>query len=542
MQAIFDAGVVMRDHTRLSGNVFLPEYGGNHPAVLVRTCYNKSRKPYQQLAAFFCEHKYAFAAIDVRGRGDSDGDWQPWENEFRDGFDAIEWIAQQPWSNGKVATLGGSYEAWVQWAAANMLPPHLTTMITSGSPGHWFHDWPYRGGALAAADYLEWLNLTSGRTIQPPFIKDLAWIRAQVYLRSIDNALGREMPYWQTCLDHTCYDSYWQQMKIDAYAQMDFPVLHITGFYDACAAGQLHHFQQMKDVSPAKNAQHLLFGPWDHHNAIHTGRAVENEHLGLNSDANINLRRIWLQWLDHWMKGKQNEVPDWRPVRYYAMGAGGWRVSRQWPPSDAQAQCFYLHADGQITRTAKGKTQTRGYVYQPTDPATPLTDLSNNLVSLEWFPYQTGGLTQREDVLAYTSAPMEDDLQVAGPVEAHLTIASSAVDTDFVVILADLHPDGRAVMLSQGILRASFRGSKTEPSPLQPGKITSLKVQLSDIAHVFRPRHSMQILITSSLFPWFHPNPNSGKNYGEMTEPIAASQTVYHDGTLPSYIKLWCSS
>ncbi len=529
MKAYYDLGLTLRDGVRLSSDVYLPDGPSPRPAVLVRTCYNKTQPRFLERARLFCQQGYAFVVNDVRGRGDSDGRWAPWVSEFEDGYDTIEWVAAQPWCNGRVGTLGGSYEGWVQWAAAAKNPPHLTTMITGGSPGYWFHDWPYRGGALYAADYIEWLNRTSGRTVQPAFLPDLAWIRDHSGLHTLDADLGRPMPDWQQCLDHPRYDEYWRRLAIDGYERMNIPVLHITGYYDACAPGELHHFQEMVRRSPASEQQALLIGAWDHSNAIQSGRAVDSCYLGLAPVASIDMQQIWLAWFDDWLMQPGEAEEAWPRVCYYAMGAGGWREAGAWPPEDTALQPWYLHGDGALSPHPDGDPTPRSYRYDPRDPVSAFPDLSSKLVSLEWTPTQTGPIEGRGDVLVYTSQPLDRTVDVAGPVQASLFASSTAADTDFVVMLCDVSPQGASVVVSQGIVRAAFRDSLTDPVPLDPHTVYRFPIELSDVAHVFRPGHCLRLLVTSSLFPWFHPNPNSGESYESETHQEAALQTVYHE-------------
>lgn len=540
MRAEYGLATVLRDGVALSTNLYLPDEDGPFPLVLVRTCYNKSNRRFEDLAGLFCAHGFAFAVNDVRGRGDSGGRWIPWENEFNDGYDVIEWAAGQPWCSGRVGTLGGSYEAWVQWAAADMHPPHLAAMVTSGSPGHWFHDWPFREGAFAAADYLEWLNLTSGRTNQPAFLPSLESIRNHADLGTIDAALGRPMPAWQHCLAHPQHDAYWQGLAIRNYARMDVPALHITGYYDPCAPGQIHHFQSMRRLSPAGDRQCLLIGPWNHGQAIHSGAAIESAHLGLLANASQQLRPTWLAWFDRWLKGLPNEVEGWPAVRYFSMGDSAWRDASSWPPQDAETRSFYLHRDGMLADApVEAGEDALSYLYDPAEPLSAFEDLDVRLVSLEWFPYLLSRLEKRSDVLCFTSVELPAALQVAGPVELALRASSSAVDTDFVGILADLHPDGSAVMVSQGIVRASCRSAVEQPEPLTPGEAVEIRFPLSDVAHTFRTGHRLRLLVTSSLFPWFHPNPNTGGLYAGAGELVKAEQRVCCGGFEGSRLSLY---
>ena len=299
---LFDVGAPMSDGVELSTDVALPGGEGTWPVVMIRTPYSKASDRILEWADFFAGFGYAVVTQDVRGRGDSAGDWEPWINEFADGHDAVEWAAAQPWCTGRVGMLGGSYEAWVQWAAASRHPRHLAAMVTSGSPGRWFRDWPYRFGAFYAADYLEWLNRTAGRVVQPVPFPSWSWLVRHADLRSLDTDTGRPLASWQAALDHSSYDGYWHSLDVTGYEQMDIPVLHLTGWFDACAPGEYHHFRELRDHSPGGGRQALVIGPWDHVGAVITGEAVEGD-LEIGPLGTVDIRMTWERWFSRWLKG-----------------------------------------------------------------------------------------------------------------------------------------------------------------------------------------------------------------------------------------------
>ena len=373
---LFGVQVPMADGVSLSTDVVLPAAGaGPWPAILIRTPYSKVNDRILGWADFFADYGYAVVAQDVRGRGDSDGVWEPWINEFDDGHDTVEWIAAQPWCTGKVGMLGGSYEGWVQWAAASRHPAHLAAMVTSGSPGRWFRDWPYRFGAFYASDYLEWLNLTAGRVVQPFPFPSWAWYVSHPSLRTLDTDSGRPLASWQAALDHGTYDGYWHSLDIAGYEQMDIPVLHVTGWFDACAPGEFHHFGQMRERSPAADRQSLVVGPWDHGGAVVTGRAVEGD-LAISAQGTVDLRLAWERWFARFLKDQRADT-DEPQVRYYTLGVSEWRESSSWPPAGRRSTCCTCTPTGrralshQPRKRSGSTTTTRPVRYEHADAAQP---------------------------------------------------------------------------------------------------------------------------------------------------------------------------
>ncbi len=532
---LFDLRVPMADGVTLSTDVVLPAGTGTFPAILIRTPYSKVNDRILAWAGFFADHGYAVVAQDVRGRGDSDGAWEPWISEFGDGHDAVEWAAAQPWCTGKVGMLGGSYEAWVQWAAASRHPAHLAAMVTSGSPGRWFRDWPYRFGAFYASDYLEWLNRTAGRVVQPVPFPSWAWLVGHADLRSLDAESGRPLASWQAALDHDSYDDYWHSLDITGYEQMDIPVLHLTGWYDACAPGEYHHFRELRKASPAGHRQAMVIGPWDHHGAVVTGQAVGGD-LEISAQGTVDIRLLWERWFARWLKDSPDAEAD-AQVRYYSLGANLWRESADWPPAGSTEHVLYLHADGSLRAEPSAAAATRSYEYDPARPVLSLVSLHNR-DRLEWAPRPALLIDGRDDVLRYRTAPLASPLAIAGPVHAVLHVATTGRDTDFVVSLSYVRADGTATIIADGIIRAAMRASLSEAELLEPGQIYELDIEVNDIALELAPGEAVEVAVSSSLAPNYHPNPNTGLGYGGEESPVVVRQTVYHGGAHPSRLVL----
>jgi putative CocE/NonD family hydrolase len=290
--------------------------------------------------------------------------------------------------------------------------------------------------------------------------------------------------------------------------------------------------------SPAPEKQTLLLGAWDHGGACSTGNAVAGT-LDLGPDATIDSKQLWLDWFDHWLQPAPVKTQTWPRVRYYAMGANAWRDAAAWPPPSFAATEIFLDGEA-LSLTATTGSGSRSYRYDPNDP----TPAMNRLVSdplPEWSPRDTRYLESRSDVLVYSSQVFEQPLEIAGPVYLILHASSDAPDTDFAALLSDVAPDGRANLLSHGILRASFRESLSEPRPLKSGKVYELSIELADIGHVVLAGHRLRLIVCSALFPYYHPNPNSGDLYGDETADrrFVATQLVLSGGATPSRLRIF---
>jgi putative CocE/NonD family hydrolase len=288
--------------------------------------------------------------------------------------------------------------------------------------------------------------------------------------------------------------------------------------------------------SPAAARQSLLLGAWDHAGACVTGVAVPGT-LDLGPSASLDLPAVWLEWFDRWLSNRPGARQSWPVVRYFAMGANRWRDADAWPPSEATEQSWFLHGDGMLAAEPPSSPSKRSYRYDPDDPTPALPALLSAPLP-EWSARDIGYLDCRRDVLIYTSEPLREPVETAGPIAVTFQVSSTAVDTDFAVILADLAPDGGSALLSHGILRAAFRDSLERPEPLVPGDRYRLAIEANDLGHAFLPGHRLRLVVCSALFPYYHPNPNTGALYGDESDRVAATQTIYHDPAAPSFLSV----
>lgn len=547
---LWDLPVPMRDGIKLSADIYLPAEEGQYPVILQRTPYDNTMPLWVDIATYFAGHGYAFVSQDVRGRCDSEGEWVPMVNEAEDGYDTIEWIAQQPWCNGRVGMMGGSYGGLVQWMAARERPPHLVTLVSTAAAGRWLQELPYMNGKFSPY-WLWWLNLVGGRTLQqslsdPAAKPPINWKKLVLHrpLKDIDQVLGRANTVWREWLAHPTFDDYWRHLSLDGYFEgIDLPVLHITGWYDGDQWGELYYYDNMVTYSPAADKQFLLSGPWDHA-GTRTPKAVLGE-VDFTQAAVLDMKAIHLRWFDYWLKGDENGQAEEARVKVFIMGRNEWREEPAWPLPDVQMTPYYFHSggrantlggDGRLSEDAPGDESPDEYTYNPDHPTPSIPDLES--FPGGDYPLDQRYVERRDDVLAYTSEPLGQALEVTGTPFVVLHAASDVVDTDFAAVLTDVYPDGRSVALAEGILRASYRDSLAEPTPLTPGQVYEYKIELNATSNAFLPGHRIRVAIMSCRFPSFCRNPNTGAPEGEDEEFCLANQTVYHNSNHPSHVLL----
>ncbi len=536
--ALWHVPIAMRDGVRLSANVFLPSENAPLPAILVRTPYGKGTNLIPNYQAFL-DRGYAVVVEDVRGTYESEGTFEPLTQESGDGSDTIDWIARQRWSNGKVGMIGGSYLGIAQWKAALTGNPHLKAIFPVVSGDDDYLDRFYSpGGALKLGHRLEWLAENRKAPGYEPYFNKFIW---HLPLRTADMAAtGKPDSEWSQAIEHPAYDSFWQSVSTREHLhKIRVPVFAVGGWYDNYAESDLDAYASLRRSS---GLNHVLIGPWPHNMS---SKFVEAD---FGRESSVPVRRLQLQWFDQWLGGKDSPVVSAPPVKIFVMGANRWREDREWPPAGARAKVLYLesrgHAntlagDGMLRDRLPQREGSDSYAYDPRDPVpTRGGAVCCNPRVFPWGPLDQRAVERRQDVLVYTTAPLETGLEVIGPVKAVLYVASSARDTDFTAKLVDVFPDGTARILSDGILRLRYRQSLAMPILANPGTIYQVTIDAGVTANYFAAGHRLRLEVSSSNFPRFDRNPNTGGPIASETRLLRASQRIYHGAAHPSRLEL----
>jgi putative CocE/NonD family hydrolase len=535
-----DQRVPMRDGIELSTDIYLPEGKGPFPTVLVRTPYGKSAETFARykLGAYL-QHGYAVAFQDTRGQGLSGGEFNFYFPEGKDGYDTIEWIAAQPWSDGKVAMDGGSYLGTVQWLAALEKPPHLKCIMPHAPSGRLFDELPYVGGAFMMEWALPWISERYPGTTHPENQDAMKKVLAHRPLLTMDVAYsGRELPLYRDMLLHPTLDEYWHDIHFtpEEFAQLDIPALTVTGWFDGDQSGALFYWSGMRANSPAADQQYLVVGPWEHAETYLNGKLSVGE-MEFSALSALDVQVLRLGFLDWCLKGEERAFRMPRAT-VYLTGANRWLELEDYPSPASRTMSLYLSSngkantaegDGKLVRRAPAQDRPDRYVFDPKNPL-PSGPEAGDQRELE----------ARDDVLVYTGPVLKDPVTVLGSPILELHASSDALDTDFTAKLVDVHPDGRAIKVnwSMGVLRARYRNGYEKEELLTPGQPGLFRIELSAIGHVFQPGHRIRLEVSSSNFPYVNPNQNTGNPVATDTEWRKANQAVHHSRKLPSRLQL----
>ncbi len=556
---LYDLKVPMRDGARLSADVYLPRGGDSFPTILLRTPYESTRDAHIEWAVWWAKRGYAVVIQDNRGKFESEGTFYAYRDDGPDGHDTLAWIARQPWYDGKIGTSGRSYGGIFQWQLAPYRSPYLTAMAPQVIMGDYFKDCHYIGGAIqwaltimAAITFSTQVALTQKGNAYlfgtERFYRHLPLIDADV------EAIGRAIPFFRDWLGHPTYDEYWRAINTEEkLGEIDVPVYQQGAWYDPYTAAIFRLWNGMRERGHSERArknQKVTIIPWTHH-------IPESTRLGdvdFGPTALVDLNAEDLRWFDYWLKGIDNGIMAEPPVRIFVMGENAWRFEREWPLARTELTRYYLHSggranslygDGTLTPEPPGAEPPDRYEYDPERPVPTLGGNNSTWTLMKYAadqilpgPIDQRPLEKRDDVLAYTSPPLERDLEVTGPLELVLYAASSARDTDFTAKLSDVHPDGRVLNLAEGIIRARYRASYERTELLRPGEVERYRVELAPTSNVFRRGHRVRLDISSSNFPRFDRNLNTGEDVATTTRMAVARQTVLHTGEHPSHIVL----
>lgn len=549
-----------RDGTVLRATVYRRDDNERHPVLLVRTPYGEAMTrtvPVQPAL----DGGFAVVIQDCRGTGESDGDFVPFASEADDGVDTIAWCAAQPWSDGTVGMYGSSYQGMVQLAAAGRAPEALKGLVPSLTPDDYHSGVFTSGGAIELGMSLFWYTLKSEQTLEHRARggEDVSRRLSQLFgltadphagydgLPIRDSVVGSIMPAWRRWADHETRDEFWDALSYaDQRAAMTTPALHVGGWFDLFITGTVDNYVTLTDraaTAHARRNQRLVVGPWTH--ADQTGTAGEL-FFGRGADATaIGLERQQLEFLRRVVAG--DDAPNGPRVRIFVMGHNVWRDEEAWPLARTRYTPWYLHAGGTLSpeepvSTARPST----YTYDPRDPMptvggqTLMSGGSDGGQAWQPGPRDQRVLDGRTDVLTFTSEVLAEDVEVTGHVTVTLSASTSVTDTDFTAKLIDVWPDGRAMGVVDGIVRARFRHSVEAPEPVTPGKIESYVIRLAPTSQVFKAGHRIRLDVSSSNFPRYDRNSNSGKAAGSVTtvDFVEAVQTVHHSADHPSFVVL----
>jgi putative CocE/NonD family hydrolase len=550
-----NVGVPMRDGVRLSADLFVPDGDGPFPTVLIRTPYDNTLPGHVARARVLADRGYAVVLQDVRGRFDSEGVYTPFRNEGPDGFDTQEWIGAQAWSNGRIGMIGGSYEGWTQWTTMPLGSRFLTATVPSVMATNLHRGLVYRGGALNLGVLLTWGLRTSGHSRQR--VDDLDWTEAfrTLPLARTAIAAAQDIPHWRDWLAHEGEDDWWAPLDLDAHWEdVATPALLTGGWYDLYSSDTFTSFAGLRTRGQGNaRRSRLLVGAWPHD--LSSSTTTGGVDFGARSL--VDLDGLENRWLDRWLRDEANGVDEEPPVRVFVMGENRWRDFDAWPVPGAAPQPWYLHSggsantlqgDGTLSPSAPGDEPADRFVYDPDYPVQ--THGGCNCCQpdiIPWGPYDQRDLEMRSDVLVYTSAPLERPLTVIGPVRVVLWAATDGPDTDWTAKLVDVRPSGFAANLCDGIVRARWRraqaadasaADRLTPVPVTPGEATRYEIDLMVTGNTFLPGHRVRIEISSSNFPRFDRNPNTGAPLATASEVRRARQTVLHDAAHPSHVIL----
>jgi uncharacterized protein len=556
-----DIKVAMRDGVLLRADIYRPAVDGRFPVLLERTPYDKRNFAMGLRGA---SQGYVVIIQDVRGRYASEGEWYTFKNEANDGYDTIEWAAALPYSNGKVGMFGGSYVGATQMLAAITHPPHLAGICPVVTSSNYHASWTYQGGAFEQWFDESWASGLAQDTLDrqvkgatnavegmwEPLAKYPLFNLHEMHV----TATASLAPYFLDWIAHPNYDEYWKRISIEEhFGDITVPALHTAAWYDIFLGGSLRNYEGIRaqgGSDAARNGQQLLVTIGGH-----AGSERKVGEVDFGPEAAFKEDDAILDWYDFLFKGARNRFASGKPVKIFVMGVNQWREEEAWPLARARVTKYFLHSGGAanslrgigaLSVAAPGKEAADSFVY---DPGKPVPTIGGPLCcdSAHWAPgpRDQRAVEAREDVLVYSTPVLAEDMEVTGPVSLELFAKSSAVDTDFTAKLVDVWPDGFAQNLTEGILRARYRESQENPTLISPGQVYKFVLDLWATSNVFKKGHVLRLEVSSSNFPRFDRNLNSGEQGSIMTAKEGSEQTftkatnvILHDAEHPSTLIL----
>jgi putative CocE/NonD family hydrolase len=535
--------VKMRDGVSLVADVYRPVSDEKFPVLLERTPYNRTNEA--GTANTLAAHGYIVVLQDTRGRYASGGEFYPFRHEIADGFDTVEWAAKLDQSDGKVGMFGGSYVGATQMLAAMAVPPHLVAIFPYVTASEYYDGWTYQNGAL-----MQWFSSswTSGLVIdtlrrqtevaQSPkeWVKNLPLQDYALVKTPQPSSLA---PYFRDWLLHERDDAYWQQWRVsDNYPRMTVMGLHGGGWHDLFLKGSIKNYTGLHEqagTAEARAGQRLIVGPWAHAPTSSEGKIGD---VVFGKAAVVDLTATALKWFDYSLKGMNNEYSRGAPVRLFIMGDNVWRDEQEFPLARTRYTKYYLHStkgansvagDGVLSIKTPAAEKADEFDY---DPSNPVPTIGGRLCCGQAMP--PGPADQRpnesrSDVLVFSTPPLSEDTEVTGFISLELYASTSALDTDFTALLVDVDESGYARLLTDGIVRARYREGTKNATEIVAGKVYKYTIDLWATANVFKAGHRIRLYVSSSNFPRFNRNLNTGEDIMSSTRTVRAHQTIYHD-------------
>ncbi|HEX2978732.1 MAG TPA: CocE/NonD family hydrolase [Anaerolineaceae bacterium] len=558
-----DVYVTTKDNVRLACDIYRPDVSEKLPALLIRIPYNKTAAQAYTFShpIWYARYGYIVVSQDTRGRYKSGGDFYPLKNDDQDGLDTIEWVSKLPYCNGQVGTYGFSYGGMDQLLAATKQPKNLVTMVPAFTGSDLYTDWNYSNGAFSLA-FNTWWTLFLGLDTSRKLSKDdegrlaetLNELPQKYWTLPLSELFDRQTlekvaPYYFDWLNNPARNEYWKAHSVqENYEKIQVPGLHIGGWYDAFVEGNIRNYEALSKQQKVDGnipRQRLIIGPW-----YHMPWSIFVGSVDFGSAAINCLDDYLLQWFDYWLKGKTNEFITEDPVKIFIMGENRWRNEKEWPIARTVYTNYYLHSkgransisgNGQLDPELPDEELNDIYVYDPNDPV-PSKGGRSCCVPLiaPMGPEDQRPVEIRNDVLVYSTKPLEKDIEVTGMVKVELWASSTAQDTDFTAKLIDVFPDGRAINICDGLVRARFRNSFEQPEAIEPDRIYRYEIRLGSTSNLFFKGHSIRLEISSSNFPMYDRNPNNmlWPTQVKNDELELATQSIFHDERYPSHIIL----
>jgi uncharacterized protein len=553
-----DVMVTMRDGVRLACDIYRPADGEPAPALIQRQPYDKvlAQAYVYDHPSVYARRGYVVVIQDSRGRYASEGEFYPLRSDDTDGYDTIEWCAAQSWCDGQVGSFGFSIPGVNQLLAAAERPPHLVAAAAGFYPRGMYESFTHSGGTFGLAAVMDWAILLAGhaakRASNESVLAEIGaaasacgkW-PAAVPLRNMPLInIDGFLPFLRDYVDHPEADEYWEEWNLEPrIPDVEVPCLHVSGWYDSFVPQTLKAYEAF--VGEGKAEHRLLVGPWYHIPWTQQVGAID-----YGDDAKNIVNQYQMAWFDAWLKNDRSALDALPMVRIFVTGENRWRDYDAWPPPGATVEPWYLHSggranslsgDGTMSPDAPVEEPPDFFLYCPHDPVPSMGGHSCCLPqSAPMGPMDQRPVEYRNDVLVYSSDVLDQSLFVAGEIQATLWAATSARDTDFTVKLCDVHADGTSINLYEGVIRGRYREGLDREVLLEPDRIYEFAIAVGAICHVFQPGHRIRIEVSSSNFPAFDRNSNTGGDIaGEhVFDLVNASQTIFHDGPRPSRVDL----